>query len=657
MQGLHRLFRQYVLSALTVVLLAAFPFAQASTVNFSVVDVATVDSGTGVMKRLSLVPYISEYVGEQTPDDIQQAAQLPSTAFEPVERGAPYLAAKKQWFRFFIHNNSNVARSLVLNLDQSLLQEVALQASVKDKVVKTVLTGQRYPYASRDLNYDFFAFRLDVPAGETMKVDFSIQTYFAAIFIPSLVSEDKFLQQITFDGRFAGSVMGMLYSIVFFLFIYVLYVRRFGIEFAMWLFAVMSLCSAMYMAGIFQRSIPDAYSEWRDIIYVWIEGLHGIAFAWLLCSYYRTAEKYRFMHQGCQLFGAVIGLCMLLVPWVVFGFLMQGLLIANTLLMVTGFVFSLWVLAAGREEKKLFSIGIVLFVVMTMLSTLYALRVPIPYVFGRYSYELGMTLEVDFLAVAVIARMLTAERERLEVESRVIKLNTEMQARSEFVDRVTHDVKSPLSAVVGAVHLLREPVSPEQRTKYLDVIQQSCNTVITIIDGILSYSRLSAGHAVLNKQPFSVATLLTEIENAFGVTYRQKNIVFSVSSSNSVPPLVVGDRERLHKVLNNLLTNAFKFTDEGNISLSVSVVAQSAEQVSLRFEVQDTGIGMSSEFISRAFDPYAREESHAGYRQGFGLGLPICKQIVDLLHGTIQISSSLGVGSVFVVELPFDLPQ
>jgi signal transduction histidine kinase len=151
--------------------------------------------------------------------------------------------------------------------------------------------------------------------------------------------------------------------------------------------------------------------------------------------------------------------------------------------------------------------------------------------------------------------------------------------------------------------------------------------------------------------------LLTELENAIRVTYRQKNVAFSVSVNDALPPLVVGDRNRLQQLLNNLLTNAFKFTDEGSVGLLVSVIAQGIDKVTLRFDVRDTGIGMSPEFVSRAFEPYAREESHTGYRQGFGLGLPICRQLVELMGGTIGISSVPGRGSCFTVTLPFDLPQ
>lgn len=642
---------------LAAILLCFVVATQAASFDLVAIDATAVDAGSGVIQRYLIKPFVGQYVGQQQPANAQQAAQLPNSAFELVGKGAPYLAAKTHWFRFYLHNDSHVARSFVLNLDQALFNEVVLQASVNGVVVKQVVTGQDYPLASRDIDYDFFAFRLDVPAGETLKVDFSIKTYFAAIFIPSLVSADKFSRQIAFDGRFVGGVMGMLYALVFFLCVYVLYVRKLGVECAMWLFALTSLGSAMYMAGIFQRLIPDAYGDWRNIIYLFIHAPQGMAFAWLLCSYYQVAKKYLAIYYSCIILCAINAFTFVAAPWLPMKLLMQITLASNTLLMSVGLMFSIWLLLARREEKKLFSVGLVLFVVMAMLSIFASFGFSIPYVFGRYSYELGLTLELDFMAVAVILRVMSVERERIAAQGLVLKLNAEMAARSEFVDRVTHDVKSPLSAVVGAVHLLREPVSPEQQKKYLDVIQQSCNTVINIIDGILSYSRLKSGQAVLHKQVFSIASLLTELENAIQVTYRQKNIAFSVTGTKELPLWVLGDRNRLQQLLNNLLTNAFKFTDQGSIQLSVSVAAQQANQVLLHISVKDTGVGMSPEFVSRAFEPYAREETHAGYRQGFGLGLPICKQLVEIMHGTIRVSSTLGVGSEFVVELPFDLPH
>lgn len=656
MKGVNAVQSFILLSLMAVVLFFSSATVHATSFEPLVISSTAVDEGAGVMQRYLIKSFVGQHIGQQQLADTEQAARLSNAEFEMVGKGAPYLAAKTHWFRFYLRNDSNAARSFVLNLDQSLIDKIQLQASIQDVVVKRVVTGQGYPRSSRDIDYDFFAFRLDVPAGATIKVDFSVTTSFAAIFIPSLVSADKFAQQITFDGRFVGGVMGMLYALIFFLIIYTVAARKFGLEALMLFFAVSSLGSAMYMAGIFQRFIPDAYGEWRNIIYLFIHAPQGIAFAWLFCGYYQVATKYIALYRVCIFLCVINAFTFVAAPWLPLKALMQTTLAANTSLMLVGVIVSVWVLVARKEDKKLFSIGLILFVIMAMFSSLASMGVPIPYIFARYSYELGLTLELDFMAAAVVLRVMAVERERLAAEGLMSKLHAEMEARSEFVDRVTHDVKSPLSAVVGAVHLLRESVTPEQKTKYLDVIQQSSNAVITIVDSILSYSRLKSGHVALHKQSFSIAALLSELENAMHVSYRQKNIAFSVVSDGMLPLLVVGDRNRLQQLLNNLLTNAFKFTDEGSVKLLVSVVARSVERVTLRFEVHDTGIGMSPEFVTRAFEPYAREESTAGYRQGFGLGLPICKQLVEMMHGTIHISSSLGVGSVFIVELPFDLP-
>ncbi|MEZ5539920.1 MAG: sensor histidine kinase [Pseudomonadales bacterium] len=656
MTGVCRALKKYIFCWLLAAPLFCF-FSLSVYAQAPVVEPAAVDSRTGVADRLSLLPYTSTFIGTSAPTAIAQAAQLPDTDFKPLGHSTPYLAAKKQWFRFSIQNTSLVQRSFVLNLEQSMLSEVELQASINGVAVKHVLTGQNYPYGSRDIDYDFFAFRLDVPAGKTMVVNLSIDTPFAALFIPSLVSADQFAKQVTFDGRFTGAIMGMLYAMEFFLLIYILYVRKFGLEFLMWLFAATSMLSAMNMAGMVQRYIPDAHSVWRDMAFFWIHALQGMAFAMLLCGYYQARQKYPKMFRACIAFGSVNVLCLAALPWLSVSFIAQLLLTSNTLLMCISFGFAIWTLIFRRQEKKLFSVGLIAFVLMSMMSTLAVLGVPMPHVLGRYSYELGLSLEVSFLVIAVIMRIVDFERERSASVAKMLKLNADMDARSEFVDRVTHDIKSPLSAVVGAVQLLRETSAPEKKESYLNVIQHSCNAVIGIVDSILSYSRLKSGHMSLQLQPMSIRALVSEIENALRIAHRQKQLDFIVTVAGDVSPQVIADKGRLYQLLNNLLTNAFKFTDHGRVSLDISVAAKELHHVSLRFVVRDTGIGMSPEFLEKVFEPYAREEAHAGYRPGFGLGLPICKQIVELMHGTIEVSSQLGEGSCFIVTLSFDLPH
>ncbi|MEZ5436171.1 MAG: ATP-binding protein [Pseudomonadales bacterium] len=607
-------------------------------------------------KSLPLRPYILHYAGSSHFQSVQQAATTSNSEYAVLTKASPLLPLSEQWFRFFIRNNSNAKRSFVFNLDQTLFSKIDLQAAANGVVVKRVLTGQDYPYSSRDLKYDYYAFQLDVPAGETLQVDFSLATKFSALFIPELIDEEWFLHRATASGRFTGAITGIIYSVILFMPIYMLRMRRMGVEFQMWLFAVANFMSVLYIAGVVQRIIPDAYLEWRNISFLVIHGLQGFLFTQVLRSCYRTSVKYPALDRVLWIVGALLLVGILLLPVVPDASLYITIMALNTVSLLLAVVIALFTLYKSWSEYWFFSGGLILFVLLMFSSSLPAFALLPNSLLTRHGYEVGLTLQVTFLFIIIASKIFTEEKEKLAIQEQMLKVNSDMQARSEFVDRVTHDVKSPLSAVVGAVHLLRESVTPEQKTKYLDVIQQSSNTVIAIVDSILSYSRIKSGHVALHKQSFSIAALLSELENAMHVSHRQKNIAFSVVSDGMLPLLVVGDRNRLQQLLNNLLTNAFKFTDEGSVKLLVSVVARSVESVTLRFEVHDTGIGMSPAFVTRAFEPYAREESTAGYRQGFGLGLPICKQLVEMMHGTIHISSSLGVGSVFIVELPFDLP-
>ncbi len=607
-------------------------------------------------QQLSLRPYILHYVGSASISDASQASEISSNAYSTLTSASPLLPMSVQWFRFSIHNDSNIKRAFVFNLDQSLFSKINFQTTMDGVAVKTVLTGQDYPYTSRDLKYDFYAFQLEVPAGKTLQVDFSLATRFSALFIPVLVDADLFPQQAAMTGRFTGTITGIIYSVVLFLLIYMLRTHRMGLEFQMWAFAVMNFMSVLYIAGVIQRVIPDAYLAWRNISFLFIHGLQGFFFTQVLRGYCHTRIKFPVLDKSLWVVGILLLACVLLSLLKPDAYLYMALMSLNSVALVVAVVLALLTLYFSWAEYWLFSIGLLLFVGLMFSSSLPAFTLLPNSQLAHHGYEVGLTLQVTFLFIIIASRIFTEEKAKLAVQEQMVKVNAEMEAHSEFVDRVTHDIKSPLSAVVGAVQLMREPVASSKHESYLDVIQHSSSIVIGIVDSILSYSRMKSGHMTLQIQSVSIRSFLTEIENALRIAHRQKNLDFFVMVADDVSPQVMGDTGRLYQLLNNLLTNAFKFTDHGSVSLEVNVVKKELHHVVLRFVVRDTGIGISPEYLEKIFEPYARDESYTGYRPGFGLGLPICKQIVEFMQGTIEVSSRLGVGSCFTVTLPFDLP-
>jgi signal transduction histidine kinase len=201
--------------------------------------------------------------------------------------------------------------------------------------------------------------------------------------------------------------------------------------------------------------------------------------------------------------------------------------------------------------------------------------------------------------------------------------------------------------------LLRDKYQEQEAESYLDIIRRSCGAVISIVDDILSHSRMKANQMSLHIKSFSLPGLLTDIESSIKVSQQHNGVSFLMTVSPDIPAIVEGDKLRTSQLLINLLTNAFKFTDAGRVNLTVDLAEKTASRILVRFVIQDTGIGMSEGFLQKAFEPYAREEHEGSYRSGFGLGLSICKQIVDLMGGTIDVLSAVGQGSRFTLVLPF----
>lgn len=539
-----------------------------------------------------------------------------------------------------------------MDFDQALFSRVEWYSHSGSKV-HYVLTGQDYPFDSRDIDYDFFAFRMDIPPGETLTANFSIYTPYAALFVPKVVEEHQFLSAVTFYSRFQGAIMGMLYAIFFFMLLYMLRTRTVVLVQIMCAFSLCCMLSVVYISGAVQRMLPDSSYPLRDAAYVLIHGLQGITFCGVLRVFYRSA-RYQPLFDYLLIFLAGIELVVILMlPFAEMKYLLIAILGSNSILMLLSLSLAIMAFLQRRTETYLFSSGLLLFILMAMVSSLGAFGVLPTSFMTRYGYELGLTLQVDFLFLAVVSQLLTSQREKMAYEAQTLQLNADIKARNEFVDKVTHDLKSPLTAVLGAEQLLRDEQDSKQRNRYLDIIHSSSRMVAAMIDDMLGHSRMQQGAIRLQLEPVSLRSVLQEIHSAVDTLPRAETLRLDLVVQDTIPDSLLVDRLRLSQLLTNLLTNAIKFTETGSITLQVEVVDGTGADVWVRFIVADTGIGMTPEFIQQAFEPYAREEDRVGNRTGFGLGLAICKQLTELMGGSITVTSEVGKGSRFTVTLPF----
>jgi PAS domain S-box-containing protein len=227
-------------------------------------------------------------------------------------------------------------------------------------------------------------------------------------------------------------------------------------------------------------------------------------------------------------------------------------------------------------------------------------------------------------------------------------------AKNEFLANMSHEVRTPLNGIMGLSQLLRTTNLTEEQAGYMDMLDGSARNLLALINDILDISKIEAGSLAIQQIPFSLSKLLREVAGMYEKLAAEKGIDFAIQQPDDLPPALVGDPLRLKQVLINLVGNAIKFTRQGVVSVHIHRLHNAAQGSRLRFEVRDSGIGMTPETLQKIFHPFTQADaSTARIHGGSGLGLAICRRLSELMGGSIRAESRLGQGSRFIVELPF----
>lgn len=245
-----------------------------------------------------------------------------------------------------------------------------------------------------------------------------------------------------------------------------------------------------------------------------------------------------------------------------------------------------------------------------------------------------------------------------QLERTIEEAENTSQTKSKFIASLNHELRAPLNGIMGMANLLNETILDDQQKSYVNMILSSTQMLLTLVNDVLDVSKIASGKLELERVDFNLFEVLTNIQNILNPLATAKNLTLYYNIEENVPKFLVGDQIRLQQILINLINNAIKFTDSGEINVTVKKHQSNADNVSLLFRVTDTGIGISPEFIPNLFQDFTQASpSMVRTHGGTGLGLSICKKLVTLMGGDIGVQSTVGQGSTFWFTAPFPVVE
>ena len=258
-----------------------------------------------------------------------------------------------------------------------------------------------------------------------------------------------------------------------------------------------------------------------------------------------------------------------------------------------------------------------------------------------------------------IYKMVNYENEILEAREKAVKL---AQVKSRFLSNMSHEIRSPLTAIMGFTEIIDKIETDAEKKNFLHAIKTSSEHLLSTVNDVLDFSKLDAGKLKLESQPFFIKAAIEEVSFALSSTSAARKGI-RVNTVVNMPDnlLVKGDLFRLKQILYNLLSNAIKFTEKGGVTINAVVAGKTNEKAIIRIAVADTGIGIPNDQIKTVFEEFTQVSNNSATKdnrrsiKGTGLGLSICKMLVELQGGTIGVESKLNQGSVFTFTIPYEL--
>jgi len=272
------------------------------------------------------------------------------------------------------------------------------------------------------------------------------------------------------------------------------------------------------------------------------------------------------------------------------------------------------------------------------------------------NYEARIIAISDIEAIGIVRNITESVRTNQELVRAKKTAEEALNAKDEFLSMMSHEIRTPLNVVIGMTYLLLQQNPNPDQLKLINTLKFSSDNLLRLINDLLDFSKIKAGKLVFENIDFNLKEFIWNIFESYKLQLDSSRVELILNIDENIPAYVNGDYNRLTQILNNLLSNAQKFTDSGQIMINLKKISEDEGYAQIQFEISDTGIGISPEKIGYIFEPFQQGETHISRRYGgTGLGLTIVKQLIELHGGSIRVSSQQGKGTTFTIIMPLKM--